>query len=1473
MRTLWRIVKVLGAVAGGLVFLVLVAFAAVQSRPAKTWLAAEAAAALSGDGTMARVGTIEGTVPFDMRLDELRLSDAAGEFLAVRNIVFAVAPRALLHRRVEVTHLSADEIALARLPAAKPESVAQPMNLLDMLHLPFSLVLDDLAIGTIRLGAPVLGEPVALAVSGVSSLAGDEASAHVIVRRIDGEAGQADLSLALTGQPARLRLALDIAEPSGLLLDRMLARADRPPLTVSLKGEGPLADWHGMLVASAGDLARLDADLAIGEADDYRLGAQGKVAALKLLPPELAPLLGDDVAFALELRDTPAGIVSLEKLSIVAATATLEGSGRYDGGKKTLAGSATLAASDLAPFSGAAGMALAGAGQLRLTASGTAQRPQAEISLEATAPRADGNGADHARAQLHLASQGDPADPTTRWAITGEGTIENVAPASGTIPAGLGERLAWHFAGSADGNGALIDITDLGVTTAGIDLAGSATVSDRFTSIAGKATLAIADLAPFSALAGQKLKGNGRLELVAEASADGTTTAHLSGGLSELGLGGAGDSPLGGTLAIDGTARRSADGRIVLEKLELKAVDAALSAQGELAADRRVSATLKLDVPRLAPFAAPLGTRMAGRLGLQATAVGPLDAPAINAVLDGESIVAGHARLDRLHATVRVTDSTMSSGRLDGSFRSGTLEGTLGADIARRQDGTLIEIAKLRVAAAGSTLEGALRIALDTGRANGAITGRVVDLAPWSQLAGMKLAGRADLKAVLSGKTGQSVELSLNGSGIKAISQPGSEIAVARLAIGVRLDDLLGTPSGHASVDLGRGEIGAVKLVTLSAKLDSSKAGRFAFTGEARGSVRENFTLASAGELDVEKGGVTLRLSRLAGDVAGEAVQLSQPLTVTQRGTDLAVSNLALSVGAGKLAGDVSFKGEVLALDLKAGRLPIGIAGKLAGNPRVGGTLSFDANLGGTRSKPQGHLVVDGRDLRLAGPSHSDLPPLGITADAVWRGGRIEAKGRIAGPKNEAIGFTGSAPLEMVPGLLAVRLPAAGAVTLKLEGEGQIADIEELLPLGEDRLAGKFSLDVSVAGTVAQPRASGALRISEGRYESMAAGTVLANVTLDLVGDHERFVLRNFNATDGEQGKMTASGGVDLAASRGPAIDAAIDIKSFRVLRRDEANLLAGGDIRISGPVTALHIASRLRVERGELRPPDRLPPSVSTLDIVEINSITGQQAPPPRQQEERDPMLPAVLDITVDLPGQVFVRGRGLDSEWRGKLAVSGNSAEPVVTGSLAVVRGTFSLLGKDFKLTSGTIAFNGDATIDPTIAIAAQVTTADVTATVQIGGTASAPTLKLGSVPEMPQDEVLARVLFGKTVGQITPAQGLQIASAAASLAGGGGGLLDKVRSALGLDRFDFGSGTTANNAAGNASSNAANQSGLGGAKVSAGKYIAEGVYVGVDQGASAGTSRGKVEIEIAPNISVETDVGTSGGNGLGLNWKRDY
>jgi translocation and assembly module TamB len=157
---------------------------------------------------------------------------------------------------------------------------------------------------------------------------------------------------------------------------------------------------------------------------------------------------------------------------------------------------------------------------------------------------------------------------------------------------------------------------------------------------------------------------------------------------------------------------------------------------------------------------------------------------------------------------------------------------------------------------------------------------------------------------------------------------------------------------------------------------------------------------------------------------------------------------------------------------------------------------------------------------------------------------------------------------------------------------------------------------------------------------------------------------------------------------------------------------------------------------------------------------------------------------------------------------------------------------------------------------------------------------------------------VLFGSSVSQINAAQGLEIAQAAAALATGGGpGVLDKIRSGLGLDRLSFGASNTANSAFNNVPS-LASQPGIpgsqpstavgtsplpvgaggaspsaGAAAVSAGKYVASGVYVGVTQGITSGSSSVDVQIDVSKHITLDTTAGQISGAGIGVDWKLDY
>ena len=105
---------------------------------------------------------------------------------------------------------------------------------------------------------------------------------------------------------------------------------------------------------------------------------------------------------------------------------------------------------------------------------------------------------------------------------------------------------------------------------------------------------------------------------------------------------------------------------------------------------------------------------------------------------------------------------------------------------------------------------------------------------------------------------------------------------------------------------------------------------------------------------------------------------------------------------------------------------------------------------------------------------------------------------------------------------------------------------------------------------------------------------------------------------------------------------------------------------------------------------------------------------------------------------------------------------------GQSRVRRGFLDFLDRRFKVRSGTIAFSGAQPPIPEIDITAESQGEHILALVKITGPANDPKLELTSEPSLPRDEVLAQLLFKRSTSQITPAQGVRLANAVASLKG---------------------------------------------------------------------------------------------------------
>src|SRR5207253_4115534 len=151
---------------------------------------------------------------------------------------------------------------------------------------------------------------------------------------------------------------------------------------------------------------------------------------------------------------------------------------------------------------------------------------------------------------------------------------------------------------------------------------------------------------------------------------------------------------------------------------------------------------------------------------------------------------------------------------------------------------------------------------------------------------------------------------------------------------------------------------------------------------------------------------------------------------------------------------------------------------------------------------------------------------------------------------------------------------------------------------------------------------------------------------------------------------------------------------------------------------------------------PGGLPPTVAVLD-VERDGV-----PPPAAA--KTPLV-INLQLAIEAPNRILIKGRGLDAEMGGDLHIRGTTAAPIVEGGFELQRGFFTLANSKLTFTNGTVTFSGTGLqkkLDPSLDFTAQTKAAEITAVVHITGLADSPQIELTSTPDMPQDEILARL-----------------------------------------------------------------------------------------------------------------------------------
>jgi translocation and assembly module TamB len=1360
------------------------------------------------------------------------------------------SPFSLIKGKIFIREFSVQHIRLDRIPELSREIDNPSKSKLPSwpAALP-GLRVDRLLIQRFDLGQAVLGENAAFKMEAAiraESPPGPQET-RILIERLDGPDMTLQFHAAFQDQGAVLLLDGSLAEARNGLIAAALGSAG--PLSLSLRGKGPVQNWKGDFRADFPSVGRCESQIRMDIGRPFTLDAQGYLTLVQdFLPEPVAPWVGRDMPFSVSGRFSRGDFLDLERLWVQTDELELDVAGFLDLKKAHSSAQFTLLCSDIKPLSTWINGPSSGRLKAQGRISGPIHQPEAEIQFNARDVRLSKLSFANLDGRFLLQCMEMLTTALPKAHLKGEGMVKGLTLEGSKFPGQ--KQVQWQLEAENSKDGVVL-IKKGKAEAEGIHA--SLTGRVQLPEIRGEtdARLEVAETSVLAGIFGLKLPETGRTSL------HGSLKGNLENGflgsqfrgkstISDQRVGGI----LGDELEYRGHLALDKE-QIVLSDLYAQSSAGTLSGRGvyDLGSKTVKAASWIMEVPKLGRLSPVFNYPADGSLRMRGALEGPLSQARVSAEALCRDLRLGAVRLGETKATMSAHGLfPQSQGHF--SIKVRPKGQVIAAEASFALQDEKLDLKEMLLEGAGAELKGTAVFDVSEMRSKGRFTVRSANLSVFTALFDKKAEGRAKGKVRFHfGRSHQEINLELEG---QTLETPFVEAQQASLQ--AHIQEWFKSPHGWATLDIKDARISELYLSSSKLRAEGGLH-QLAFTASARGSRKEMFELEGSGLFAWSPHEEKVTLSALKAQYGELPLILSEPVRIVHSKTVVAISPFALRIGSGVLKGKGTLGKNALSLELAFRDVSLEETRHFGLAP-LRGTAQGNLLLQGPPWSPAGRLTLNVDDLESNSPRLAGLPPGSLQINAELNHGRIRGDLQLLRLTTEPFKAIVDVPLNLSVLPFACSVPPKEKISGHLDGEVDLARMVSFFGLDDQKMTGLTDLDLSLAGEVKEPQMKGRVILKNGTYENLQSGTILEDLDVQVAASFPRLTIERARATDGEEGTLTAQGWLDLLPSQGYPLHLDFTLQNAKPFRRDAASVTAEGQLSLQGSLTEPTLKGELLIASAEFRIPERLPPEVTNLKVIEINR-EGEIITPTRESSSMKSKA-VKLDLSVGSSDRFFVRGRGLDSEWKGELKIKGTAADPVITGSLGLVRGRFNFLGKRFDLTRGAISFSGKSPPSPFLDVLGEARSRDITARIQLSGRFPSPDLQLSSDPPFPRDEILSRLLFGRSVTQITPLQAIQLANAVNTLAGGGGlDFMGKTREVLKLDRLEL------------------KQSGeaVQGAAVSAGKYISETVYLEVEQGLGPDSGKASVQWEVTPNITVETEAGVNAEAGAGISWKWDY
>jgi translocation and assembly module TamB len=305
-------------------------------------------------------------------------------------------------------------------------------------------------------------------------------------------------------------------------------------------------------------------------------------------------------------------------------------------------------------------------------------------------------------------------------------------------------------------------------------------------------------------------------------------------------------------------------------------------------------------------------------------------------------------------------------------------------------------------------------------------------------------------------------------------------------------------------------------------------------------------------------------------------------------------------------------------------------------------------------------------------------------------------------------------------------LAASGAFDLRL--------LSGLVPTLR-RSAGQLVVEARLSGPPDQPALVGSGKLVDGSFQLKGGTASLTGVSGAVAFSQNRVVFDRLDATL-NGGRARLRGEVELARLRPVRVRAEALLDEVVVVVPSLPSVTLSGRLEAEGSPESSTVTGRLHVVRARY-----------TSDVDLQGSLLKRRPPPPPRAYDRAGEW-LRLDVRLAVDGDVRVENDLVRGPLSGELVLTGTLAAPGLVGSLAMGRGSrASFRGNEFDLTHAVLDFTHRSRVEVALDVNGESQVRDYQVFLHVFGPLAQPSVKLTSVPDLPEQDIVTLLSLGFT------------------------------------------------------------------------------------------------------------------------------